>query len=231
MTSKDYTNSLIDKVYQSMYEIFSEAGIVSKTLKEHTDNKRSERFQKYYIDITGSSKFLDTPKAVGTFKAHYSLSGADEDFFAHLSTNKNVIIKFVDAYEFNALYDQFFHKVEMKNGIDKKTGKLKRVKKNQGSFFSKLIHTLKPNEYCVVDNYVRQLFKLENESYLLSMLVITEVYKKFSRQNSSVMNELEVVFKGWDVFEENKLTDLKLLDLVMWSIGETKNNTTKSEPS
>lgn len=116
----------------------------------------------------------------------------------------------------------------MKNGVDKLTDLPKTIRKNQGSFFSKLIHTLKPDEYCVVDSYVRKVFNLENESYILSMLVISEAYKKFSMQNQLIMHDLKAAFNGWDIFKGKELTDLKLLDLVMWSLGEQKITSVRS---
>lgn len=88
MTTKDYTETLVAQTYDRICEIFSNQDIIAHVLDKHQKNKRSALFQSYYITVTGTSNFLDTPNTVGSFKAHYSLSGADENFLIRLSDNK-----------------------------------------------------------------------------------------------------------------------------------------------
>src|SRR5690606_28730400 len=92
------------------------------------------------------------------------------------------------------LYMTYFHKVKIKHGNSFK-------EKSLGSFFAKLVHHFSPEDYCALDRPIKNYFGLENESFIMSFLIISSEYKRWSIENQELMKTIR---------EDFKLSDLNL---------------------
>ncbi len=96
----------------------------------------------------------------------------------------------------------------------------KSISSEQGSFFSKLVHTFNPNNYCALDNPVKDFFGLKKENFFQSFLATSHAYKNWSVANQPILLKIRKEFKYIDVGQtipHHKITDLKLLDMIFWS--------------
>ena len=149
------------------------------------------------------------------FKSQYALQGISNNFLNKLEGRKPTILSLINQDDLSKLYFDFFAKAEIQ-----KEGNGKIVRKSLGSFFTKLVHTFKPNEYCALDNPIKNLFDLKNESFYISFIVISQAYKKWIATNPQELSILKIELRKRDknnTLQLDKLSDLKLLDLVFWT--------------
>ena len=86
------------------------------------------------------------------------------------------------------------------------------------------MHTFRPEYYCALDNPIKNYFKLK-KSFFLSFIIISDVYKKWSKENENILSEIRRRFEQADkekIIKQDKFTDLKLLDLIFWSKSNRK---------
>jgi len=188
--------------------------LVDHDLSFHLDQEESSsKFQKYYFKVTNNSdNFLHDPEFFKHFKYQYSLQGVDNNLLMRLESNKQEILDYLNSNRSFDVYDKFFSKVETKHGS-------KNLKKDFGSFFAKLAHTIKPDIYCALDNPIKNYFDLEKESFIVAFYLISQAYMDFSTDHKYCITELKKSFKKRDqknIMTHDKLTDLKILDLIFW---------------
>jgi len=187
--------------------------IVNDDLRFHLNDKASSNFQRFYFkSIDNYDYYYNSNDFFKQFKYYYALQGITNKYLQFLEINKNEIFKLIKKNELSQLYFKYFAeaKIEQKNGI---------VIKNLGSFFVKLVHTFQPDKYCVLDNPIKNYFGLRNESFFVAFLVISESYNKWIKNNKSLINKIRENLQEIDsnkIFDFNKLTDLKILDLIFW---------------
>jgi hypothetical protein len=188
--------------------------IVENDLSYHLDkNTRSYYFQEYYFQVTGDiDNFLEDPKFFRHFKYQYAIQGADINFLNRLESNKQLILDYIRSGKLAQLYFKFFSMVDAK-------GKTGLIRKDFGSFFTKVVHTIKPSTYCALDNQIKDYFNLSKESYFISFLVVSQAYRNWSAKNIKIVSSFNDSIKRIDrnkIINFKKLTDLKLLDLIFW---------------
>lgn len=218
----DNEQKYISILKQSVYDCIS-ADINERTIdqivkndlvKSHLDDKVSAGFQDYYFSTLDNEKlFLSSTDFFRQFKKRYSLQGIDNNFLDRLKTDKKEILKNIRADKLAQLYFDTFNKAEIKHGKGFK-------KKDLGSFFAKLVHTFRPDEYCALDNPIKNYFGLKKESFFIAFFIISVEYKHWATDNKQIIKTLKHRFKQADkdeVIKHNLLTDLKLLDLIFWS--------------
>ena len=148
----------------------------------------------------------------------YSLQGVDNNNLDDLERHKKEILENIRSEKLAQLYFERFNKVKIKHGKGFK-------EKDLGSFFAKLVHTFRPNEYCALDNPIKNYFGLKKESFFISFFIISFVYKHWATDNNKLLKtirkELQLADKK-DILQHNKLTDMKLLDLIFWSKANRK---------
>ena len=111
------------------------------------------------------------------------------------------------------LYFNTFNKAEIKHGNG-------FIEKDLGSFFSKLVHTFRPEDYCALDNPIKNYFGLKKESFFISLFIISGEYKHWATENRQLIKCIKEKFEQMDknkVLKHEQFTDLKLLDLIFWS--------------
>ena len=94
----------------------------------------------------------------------------------------------------------------------------KVVSKNLGSFFTKLVHTFVPDRFCALDNPIRKYFGLGSESFYIAFIVISTAYREWASENSDLMQQIRTELEHNEIGQpfSDKMTDLKLLDLIFW---------------
>ena len=141
----------------------------------------------------------------------YSLQGIDNAYLFRLEREKKNLLDKLDKNDLVSIYLDYFAHASIKHGT-------KFVKKNLASFFAKFIHTFRPNEYCALDNPIKNYFGLSNESFYLSFLIISTAYKSWINDNTHMIAQVREQLKLNRVANNysNQMTDLKLLDLIFW---------------
>jgi len=213
-----YIVNLEENIYDNISHIVKEDSIdqiVMRDLYEsHVLEYRSAKFQEFYFrTIKNENLYLKSVDFYRQFKKQYALQGIDNNYLDNLEVNKREILNLIISDRLSELYFNFFHKAKVKYRADYK-------EKNLGSFFAKLVHTFRPDEYCALDNPIKDYFKLSKESFYVSFFIISHAYKKWGANNNKIIgtikNELKLLDKR-EVIKQDKLTNLKLLDLIFWS--------------
>lgn len=177
-------------------------------------------FQKYYFSILENEKYLfkKEPAFFREFKVKYSIQVIDKEYLDELENRKSEIYNRIINNQLSELFFDFFYKAKIKT-------KKGDILKNLGSFFSKLVHTYSPNEYCALDNPIKNYFGLKNESFYISFIVISSAYKNWVLENENLIKTIRYKFEQNDVnshFQHDKISDMKLLDLIFWSKANKK---------
>ncbi|MEP6794244.1 MAG: hypothetical protein ABJB16_07965 [Saprospiraceae bacterium] len=218
----------IDTLKKSVYDRIS-ADINDKTIdeivktdlvKSHLDNKASASFQSYYfLTLDNEKLYFRSADFFRKFKKQYSLQGMDNNYLDKLEGLKKEILKKIRADKLVHLYFDIFNKAVIKHGQGFK-------EKDLGSFFAKLVHTFRPHEYCALDNPIKNYFGLKKESFFISFFIISVEYKHWATVNKKLLNTIKEKLKGADkkgILQHDKITDLKLLDLIFWSKANRNN--------
>lgn len=213
-----YLSTLKQTVYNQISTDINERTFdeIVKTdlVKSHIDDKVSAGFQDYYfLTLDNEKLYYSSADFFRQFKKRYSLQGIDNNYLDKLEGLKKEILKNIRADKLAQLYFDTFSKAVIKHGNDFK-------EKDLGSFFAKLVHTFRPDEYCALDNPIKNYFGLKKESFFISFFIISVEYKHWATNNKKLINIIREKFKQADkkgVLQHDKLTDLKLLDLIFWS--------------
>ena len=213
-----YISTLKQTVYDRISADINEKTIdeIVKTdlVKSHLDDKSSADFQNYYFLTLDNEKFYyNSTDFFRQFKKRYSLQGIDNNYLDKLEGLKKEILKNIRANKLAQLYFDTFNKAIIKHGKNFK-------EKDLGSFFAKLVHTFRPDDYCALDNPIKNYFGLKKESFFISFFIISVEYKHWATDNKKYLNIIREKFKQADkkgILQHDKLTDLKLLDLIFWS--------------
>ena len=207
--SADINNKTISKV------------VKNDLVKSHLEDNDSARFQNYYfLTLDNEKLYFSSTDFFRQFKKSYSLQGIDNNYLDRLEGQKEKILKEIRADNLAQLYFDTFNKALIKHGKGFK-------EKDLGSFFAKLVHTFRPKEYCALDNPIKDYFGLRKESFFIAFHIISIGYQHWAADNKSEIEMIRKEFKQADSkrnVKHNKITDLKLLDLILWSKANRKIN-------
>jgi hypothetical protein len=207
-------HTVYDRISANINENTIDEIVKTDLVKSHLDDKVSADFQDYYFLTLDNEKIYNSSTDFfRQFKKRYSLQGIDNNYLDKLEGLKKEILKNIRADKLAQLYFDTFNKAVIKHGKDFK-------EKDLGSFFAKLVHTFRPDEYCALDNPIKNYFGLKKESFFISFFIISFEYKHWATDNKKLIKIIRVKFKQADkkgILQHDKLTDLKLLDLIFWS--------------
>ncbi len=215
---ENYISTLKQKVYDRILVDINDKTvdkIVKKDLvKSHIDDKVSVGFQHYYFSTLDNEElYFNSTDFFRQFKKQYSLQGIDNNYLNKLEKQKKEILIKIREDSLVQLYFDTFNKVVIKHGKNFR-------EKDLGSFFAKLVHTFRPNEYCALDNPIKEYFGLRKESFMISLFIVSEEYIHWATDNKKLLATVRQQLKQADsngIFQHDKITDLKLLDLIFWS--------------
>ena len=221
-TMNDNQNEYIDILKKEVYDKISilindltvDSIVKTDLLQSHIDNKASASFQDYYFKTLDNEELLfSVSDFFRQFKTMYALQGIDNKYLDQLEANKKYILKQIRADNLAQLYFDVFNKAIIKHGDG-------FIEKDLGSFFAKLVHTFRPNDYCALDNPIKNYFGLKKESFFISFIIISSEYKHWVTDNKMLMQTIKDKFRSADlnqIINHYQLTNLKLLDLIFWS--------------
>lgn len=211
-------NRIIDKI-ESDLNGKSATFLFNEHFRKRIDEEKNTRnqfieFQKYYFATLKNIDEIDFK----VFKQRYSLQGVNRAFLESLNESKIEIKNLIESDKLAQLYFKFFEsaEIETKNGISVKT---------LGSFFTKLVHTLIPDEYTPVDIPMKNYFEVDKDSYYIAMIAISKAFKIWCDNNSKVVFEFKNLickyFKEELSININKdvITDMKVMNTIFWSIA------------
>jgi hypothetical protein len=192
--------------------------VVRVNLLHQLTDKGSIRFLEYYFKtLENEDYFLTMPTFFREFKYRYSLQGIDNYYLDRLESSKKDIIQLIHNDKLADLYFDYFAKAMLKHGTS-------TVTRDLGSFFAKFVHTFKPGDYCALDNPIRNYFGLQRESFFVAFSIISSAYKVWASENQAVVKEIREKFHLIDskgMVKHDRVTDLKLLDMIYWSKANT----------
>ncbi len=204
-----------EDIYKTIVDDFNDLDNIANPVFQYFINNL--KFHNYYLEIRENKDKYEEERFFNNFKKEYSLQGIDDKYLESLTKSKEIIINLIDSNNINELFFTFFANARIKHGKET-TGEDKEITKELGSFFAKLIHTFKPQEYCALDNPIKNYFKLQRESFLIAFFCINNAYKKWC-SNSENVSKLRSRIREIDtesILNLDSLSDLKLLDMVYW---------------
>ena len=212
-----YINRLRKDVYAKISDYVNDTTVdkivMNDLVKAHIENKVSASFQNYYFaTLNNEEQYFKSTDFFRQFKSQYSLQGIDNKYLDRLESNKYEILEAIHD-NLVQLYFDFFNKAEIKHGNGFK-------EKDLGSFFAKLVHTFRPDEFCALDNPIKNYFGLKKESFFISFIIISDEYKHWATENQQTILTIKEKFRLADksrTLNHDLLTDLKLLDLIFWT--------------
>lgn len=214
---KIYIDHLKKSVYDKISADINENNIdsiVTEYLQFHIADNKSASFQDYYFrTLNNEEDFASSTDFFRQFKKQYSLQGIDNGFLDRLEKKKAEILKHIRADKLAHLYFDTFNKATIKH-------KDTTIEKDLGSFYSKLVHTFRPDDYCALDNPIKNYFGLGKESFFISFIIISAEYNKWTKDHKDLVKSIRNGFMQLDkeeIIKHELLTDLKLLDLIFWT--------------
>ena len=160
----NFQQSVYDRITLDINEKTIDEIVKFDLVKSHLDDTDSANFQNYYFLILDNEKlYYSSTDFFRQFKKMYSLQGVDNNNLDDLERHKKEILENIRSEKLAQLYFERFNKVKIKHGKGFK-------EKDLGSFFAKLVHTFRPNEYCALDNPIKNYFGLKKKvfSFLFS---------------------------------------------------------------
>ncbi len=193
--------------------------IIDISFVQRSGNIGFQTFQRFYFDKSAVSR----KDYFNVFRSRYSLQGVDGAYLEMLNTNKEEIFKRIHDGDIHGVYRQFFYKQEVAHGV----GKTRH--KSFGSFFTKLCHTVEPELYTPMDNPMRDHFGLQDESFPIAMLIVSDAFAKWCGKNKFKVKAIkdglaEAINSDLRVginIESIQLTNMKVMDMIYWSVANT----------
>lgn len=209
-----YLDNLTQQVKDKISNYITDKAIdntISNALKSHLEAKTN--YLDYYLQtVSNTQHFLAESNFFRVFKKQYSLQAIDNSFLDWLEKQKPAIIQLINNNQLATLYFNHFAKARIRY-------KNEEVVKDLGSFFTKLVHTFKPNDFCALDNPIKKYFGLHRESFFIAFWVVSRAYKEWVNDHKGLIEQIKQNLKQLDntgKLQGNQITDLKLLDLIFW---------------
>jgi|GEM_PF-2556742 len=204
---------------------------VKKILEEITPEgeKKIKDCFSYFLNNKKEMKFIDYYKKTVlekdkinfvNFRNQWGLQRANKDFYV----NFNKV--------FGKEYDKGISEIREKKDIVGfyVTYCMPEGENVQGSFCSKLFHTIFPEEFPPVDRNLRNTFKLQNESFILAILIIKKGYKEYIQDNENKFKHIRDVLPN-EKFNElkiNKISNIRIIDMFCRFYARNQINKKKS---
>lgn len=159
---------------------------VSTALEFHLTTKASIDFQDYYLRTVSNTQYflsLSANNFFRVFKKQYALQAIDNSFLDRLEKEKQAIIQLIDNNQLAKLYFDYFAKAQIRHNNEV-------VIRDLGSFFAKLVHTFRPNDFCALDNPIKKYFGLSRESFYIAFLIVSRAYREWAKDNKRLIEQI-----------------------------------------
>ena len=163
-----------------------------------SSDKRTLSFIKYYNRTVLDKEPLD----FGEFKHLWAIQGM-----------KTETIKY-----FNDNLDAFKNEITEERNIKKFFLNHCCTDRKESSFCSKLFHTILPHEFPPLDNPIKKRFKLQNEDFIRSILILKLAYNLFFEENSDKIHRIRRLLNKlkFAYLRVVELSDIRILDMYYW---------------
>lgn len=174
----------------------------------------SRNFLRYYFRVTGNQdRFLNSPTFFSSFISKYSIQGVTDEYLQFLEQEKSVILDLSNENHIDQIFEDYFE--SNANCI------IKDVPYTHGVFYTKLIHTLKPEEFCALDSKIAENLKVNTMDWAVGLNDASCAYKLFSERHTEFISKTRDALKRrieyhHASFKIDRFTNLKLLDMIMW---------------
>jgi len=188
---------LVKKKIEEDFKKFNEREL-ERFFDKFQNDERTILFIKYY-----NKTALDKERIkFGEFKHQWAIQGMTKDVYNYFDRN----------------YDELKKEIIREKNIRAFFEKYCVKKRREGSFCSKLFHTILPSEFPPVDNPIRKRFNLQNEEFITSVLIIKNGYELFIKENSKLINLIRKVLSKskFAYLRIDELSDIRILDMYYW---------------
>ncbi|MFA5797229.1 MAG: hypothetical protein WC916_04295 [Candidatus Woesearchaeota archaeon] len=173
---------------------------LEKTFDKFKDDKnnRTLSFIAYY-----NRTVLDKERIrFGEFKQQWAIQGMTRKFYTFFDEN----------------FDRLKEEIRKERNIRKFYETYCCTYRREGSFCSKLFHTVLPAEFPPVDNPIKKKFNLQKEEFIDSVLIIKEGYGLFIKENPELIGGIRTILsrKKFAYLRINELSDIRILDMYYW---------------
>jgi hypothetical protein len=189
----DFVKIQIKKDFDTLNEFELE-----ESFEKFTEDRRTLSFIEYY-----NRTVLDKEKInFGEFKRQWAIQGMTRQVFNFFEEN----------------FDRLRKEILIEKNINKFFENYCCTVRREASFCSKLFHTILPDEFPPLDNPIKKKFKLQNEEFLLSVLIIKLGYKKFFEENHDKIDLIRSVLSKpkFAFLRVSELSDIRILDMYYW---------------
>ena len=226
----DYTQFLVDGVHDKINEFFLsdtiENIIQNNIMIPHFYDKGMFNYHKYYFNaIWNDAWFSEKENFFREFAQKNKIKGLSNDFFDRLEKNRKEILTDLRNWEDMKVYTRYFCCLDESQVFQN----------NCNSLFSKLVHMVWPDYFCMLDNKIKTYFGLENESFNIAFCAISEAYHAWwdnYLENHDIMNTIGryiidnvknlPIYWSWKEDNDNRnkkkrLTEMKILDMIFYA--------------
>ena len=220
-------NSVSQKITSLINEDNIENIIQNNIVKAHLENKAMMRFHEYYFKVLQNKEyFLQTKNVFQEFGNKYGIKNFPKELYSQFDENKIDILPNIEYGNFDGLYDVYrdfiisFHNFEF---YSEKKHDILSIK----SFYTKLVHTFIPKNYSMLDNNIICYFNTDSVDFFEAFACISRVYELWSEKNQDIIQRFREAIEKHDtkkVFPKDKITDLKILDMIFWVEAKKKYN-------
>ena len=166
--------------------------------KKFEKDNRTCSFLKYY-----NKTVLDKEKInFGEFKRQWAIQGMTRKVFDSFTNN----------------FDKRKEEIKKEKDIKMFFKKYCCTVRREGSFCSKLFHTILPDEFPPVDRAIKTKFRLQNEEFIKSVLIIKQGYGLFIKENQDKIDLFRKLLSKpkFAYLRINELSDIRILDMYYW---------------
>ena len=194
------------------------ASQVEKIIEDEFNNLTKQDFETFFDKFQSDSRTL-------SFIKYYNETVLDKTKISFKEFRHQWALHFTTPFYvyFDANYNTIINEIRKKKNIrdfhDKFcTDRSGKIERKQGSFCSKLFHTVLPLEFPPIDNPIRKKFNLQKEDFIMSVLIIKRGYELYIKDNSKIINLIRTILlkNKFSYLRINELSNIRILDMYYW---------------
>lgn len=198
----NYVERLKDNVVCQIDDFFREIQHSELYNRYFEEKKFPKKFHNYYCSLVSKKREIE----IREFVIQYSIQGVTSGYIEFIEKNKHIIINQLEEQKLTEVFYEYFYKQE------------KNKDKTSGSFFTKMVHTVHPDKYCQVDIQIKNYFKLNNESYFISMIVLSNAFNDWIDRNKEKLEKMKELLneKNAELYQIKYVSNIRLLNMIFW---------------
>lgn len=206
-----------------MINMIQNIDVLAAQVKEQIENEFNNFNEKELNDFF--NKFQNDKRTL-SFIEYYNKTVLDKEKIIFKEFKREWKLRFTRTFYnyFDSNYDELIYEIKSKKNIKEFYDKYcidkygKKNKSKQGSFCSKLFHTILPSEFPPLDDAIRNKFDLTKKDFITSVLIIKKGYELFIENNPEKINLLRNILSKnkFSYLRIKELSDIRILDMYYW---------------